>query len=593
MKKLDRFQGRKPHAIPERSRALKQPDPRPFRRDNFQGLVICVLIVGSVLLLYGFRASALTGDSLNYAYSAKTGSGLFHPHHLLFNPIVRMLFAVISSVCRACDVVVAAQIHNIFWAVVVILAIYLIIRHIMASVTWGAAAAVILLLGKGFWAYSTQVQVYIPALGCLAVITALLILGDRFVRTVPGVLAVSLLFSLSIFYHQSSLFFAIPLGYFLTAQKYRDEKKVFPIIFSLTGLVVLAAYILAFLSIAGPKTLNAFIRFCLSYAFLPNPDWATLKNISPRGVGHLILSQARDVVFLSRQWYVPGAVTFGMGLGSLGIWHVRQILKRRNDAELRIFLLLWLLPIYIFLLWYAPGAYELLIVTIFPLLVLFFVALQDVWPAMKSSTRRIFAGAAVAFILALGLLNFRLAVLPAHVSRGSDYDEARLLNMWAPQDSTIFSDWYLQQHLRYYFQRETALEVDIPLFCFYRHLPLPEQYSVDAARAVVISPAYLFPETEISKVVKLNGFQSPSEWLSFMEWLFQFENDSRKRLTSCRSFEVVNLGSGYLALSPARMKVDGLKGLLENLDAQIRQRLSDPVPHFFNWYLKNPELPGK
>jgi len=64
-------------------------------------------------------------------------------------------------------------------------------------------------------------------------------------------------------------------------------------------------------------------------------------------------------------------------------------------------------------------------------------------------------------------------------------------------------------------------------------------------------------------------------------------------LTSCRSFEVVNLGSGYLALSPARMKVDGLKGLLENLDAQIRQRLSDPVPHFFNWYLKNPELSEK
>jgi hypothetical protein len=29
------------------------------------------------------------------------------------------------------------------------------------------------------------------------------------------------------------------------------------------------------------------------------------------------------------------------------------------------------------------------------------------------------------------------------------------------------------------------------------------------------------------------------------------------------------------------------------LDAQIRQWLSDPVPHFFNWYLKHPEYRGK
>jgi hypothetical protein len=137
------------------------------------------------------------------------------------------------------------------------------------------------------------------------------------------------------------------------------------------------------------------------------------------------------------------------------------------------------------------------------------------------------------------------------------------------------------------------LEADIPMFCFYRHLPLPEQYSVDAAWAVVISPAYLYPETEISKVVKLNGFRFPSEWLRFMEWLFQFEYDSQKRLISCRSFEIVNVGSGYLALSPTRMNVDGLKGLLENLDAQIRRWLSDPVPHFFNWYLRNPESLGK
>jgi hypothetical protein len=137
------------------------------------------------------------------------------------------------------------------------------------------------------------------------------------------------------------------------------------------------------------------------------------------------------------------------------------------------------------------------------------------------------------------------------------------------------------------------LEADIVLFCFYRSLPLPEDYAVDRTRPIVISPAYLYPEAEISRVVLLNGYRNPSEWLRFMDWLFQFDYDAESRLASCRSFEVINLGLGYISLSPVRMNVDGLGDLMEKLDTQIRSRLSDPVPHFTNWYRKNSRLGPK
>jgi hypothetical protein len=49
----------------------------------------------------------------------------------------------------------------------------------------------------------------------------------------------------------------------------------------------------------------------------------------------------------------------------------------------------------------------------------------------------------------------------------------------------------------------------------------------------------------------------------------------------------MNLGLGYLTLSPVRMNVDGLGDLMAMLDTQIRTRLADTVPHFTNWYRKN------
>jgi hypothetical protein len=41
------------------------------------------------------------------------------------------------------------------------------------------------------------------------------------------------------------------------------------------------------------------------------------------------------------------------------------------------------------------------------------------------------------------------------------------------------------------------------------------------------------------------------------------------------------------------MNVEGLGDLLEKLDSQIRLRLSDPIPHFLNWSVKNPGFSRK
>ena len=42
--------------------------------------------------------------------------------------------------------------------------------------------------------------------------------------------------------------------------------------------------------------LGRFVRFCLAYAFLPNPGWGTVRNVSVLGLGRLIHSQIRDII---------------------------------------------------------------------------------------------------------------------------------------------------------------------------------------------------------------------------------------------------------------------------------------------------------
>ncbi|MFQ5719858.1 MAG: hypothetical protein ACE5IK_09955, partial [Acidobacteriota bacterium] len=79
------------------------------------GAVLALLVVG---VLVGFRALSQTGDSLAYAGAIRSGARLWHPHHLLFSPIVRVLYLALRSIGLGVDAIVAAQIHNAVWAAV-------------------------------------------------------------------------------------------------------------------------------------------------------------------------------------------------------------------------------------------------------------------------------------------------------------------------------------------------------------------------------------------------------------------------------------------------------------------------------------------
>ena len=99
---------------------------------------------------------------------------------------------------------------------------------------------------------------------------------------------------------------------------------------------------------------------------------------------------------------------------------------------------------------------------------------------------------------------------------------------------------------------------------------------------MIVSSSFVTPEHNF---YKFNGYSHPSEWLAFMEWLFKFEYDSDGKLIACREFEVVNSreGTSYIIFGAFMIKVEGLDGLFQILNNQIKTLPDEKKNPFQSW----------
>ncbi|MGD0783480.1 MAG: glycosyltransferase family 39 protein, partial [Candidatus Aminicenantales bacterium] len=242
-------------------------EKRPFFRPGF--LSGALLAASSFVLLFSTRAAAQYGDSLNYLWAAFTGRGLFHPHHIIFNFVVREMLLLSRALGLGLTPLDVAQLHNILWAVVAVVSVYAIGLRVFNSRLWPILAALGLLVSQGFWEYATQAQSYAPAAGCLALLVFILVRKpvDHF-RARDWAL-IALLLAVAVLYHQGDILFVLPLAVFILASAVRRGWRPLLATAVLSGAFVLAAYATALVSSGGERTVSGFIRFVFSYAYHP------------------------------------------------------------------------------------------------------------------------------------------------------------------------------------------------------------------------------------------------------------------------------------------------------------------------------------
>ncbi len=565
-------------------------------------IVLVALPVLTVLLLLSLKASQQTADSLDYAVSARTGRGTYHPHHLLFVPLVRVVREGVAVLGMPSDPVAAGQLHNVFWAVVAVLSMFLLAEHLLSSTSGGLMAALFLLLARGFWLYSTQMEAYVPATGSTALLVVWLLRRERGPAAPLIGLAVSLLVTFCILYHQSNVLICVPLAYWLVGAKGgRDPKRLW--ILGLSGVMVLLAYLLAFWhadvegsmpqlpTIGSDSALGRFVRFCLAYAFLPNPGWGTARNFSVLGVGRLIHSQIRDILTFPwslRFLVIPG---FALALAGLVSWHAVQARRSAVLAAERRFLLIWLLTFYAFFLWWFPGEKEFFIVTLFPLILLAALALNDFLkhgPVRRGPRRAAVLALCSAALLLLGLVNASETILPYHRDRGPAFAAASTLAARLPTGCLVIGDFSVLQNLRYYYGRDRILEMAMPQFYFYRGLPLPDRYRLDAEECIAADLSFVRPDYSLGG---MDGYRDPAGWSNFAAWLLGISPDFSAEITSCRRFEGLGdiEGSPYLRLSSGRESVRGIGSVFARLDREVGKSPDDGQP-FQTWLNRAPRL---
>jgi len=547
-------------------------------------LSIIFIIILAVALLFGLRSAEQTGDALRYAVSIKTSDELFHPHHLLFVPFVQQFFLVLSALSSSVDAVFAAQIHNICWAVIAVISFYYVMARLLENNLAGLLAAVALLLSFGFWSFSTQVEVYVPAAGCLSLIFALLVSSHGRNFGLRETLLASLLLSLAIFYHQTNVLFCVPLGCYLLVSYGKGGVRAFSLAAAVSGFVVLVIYIIVFICVTGDSSPGGFVNFCLQYTYHPNPNWGNLENLGYSGIATMSFTQLRNIATVPYRLSDICGPLFGLFTAAVILWNVLRSIRRASYYKIRIMLVVWLIVYYLFFLWWYPGNQEFFIATLLPLLSLSFLSVRDIVCRFNAENTwiKIAAGATAAFVLVMFFVNITV-ITRMHRSRGAEYDMAEKVAAMAPTDAWICVEYFVMQNLRYYFEKDSVLDVEMPLTWLYNDMAIPDNYRLPPQKEIIVPVMYVVPEYPVGGV---DGNKRPDKWEEYLKWLFTIEPNPKSAEVRFREFYIQAGDDGdlYLRLSKTAGQSTAINELLADLDEKIRSLTNDETDMFQAWY---------
>ncbi|HZW03869.1 MAG TPA: hypothetical protein VFF68_08075 [Anaerolineaceae bacterium] len=555
--------------------------------------------LAGALVVWGLfltRAAEQTRDSLVYALAAKTGVEVFHPHHLIYTPAIRLLYKALQPLCPTCDAVLAGQIHNILWAAVGLLALFALLKRVWNWQVALAATALFLAL-RGVWELATQTTMYVPGAAVLTLLSAVLVTGrPRAMLLSPARTALLAgLLALAVLYHQANVLFVLPLGLYLLAAGGKAGGRGWAVVVGLAGLVVLTAYWLVYLASGAEASLAGFIDYCLAYTSeiclgglckASPAGWGSLANLSPDGLKLALGSLAWNLVVVPAQLETPAAAALGLGLLALAGWHLRQLVRRAPDGPLRLFALSWLAVTFVFFWWWLPDYQHPFVVALAPLTILGIVALCDLTarPANDRAVERLAVGVIACAALLVGGRNYQVRILPLHQSPGDAYWEAAALSAAAPPECVFLTSYRTWNHLRYYFDRLSAVQARHPLSFFALGERPPAQYDLSGRSCVFVSTTFLLPtymEDDYSDD-PVDAYQNPERWLAYLTWLLDVRPAGPAPALASRDFSVVRFEEGdpYLRLWPTRRTVDGWVVLLSQLDAALEA----PTQPFLTWY---------
>ncbi len=390
-------------------------------------------------LFFWLRAANQTPDGLSYALAVRTGVDMFHPHHLLYVPVARLIHLVTGT-----DPILATLWQNLFWVVVLAMAAWRLAARILPGRAAPVLAAVALLSVRGVMIYSVRIETYLPAVACLTLATVLATGSPSRRWLLVPVLA------LAVLYHQTNVLFALPLLVLLRTGGFLSRSQSAGVLIR-SGALVLVPYIFAAGRAAHPQ---GFWGWTLNYARAPIEAWGSFGYFSWQGLSALAASQLRMILPVPEAFGTPGSVIMLVVLVFLAAWHIGNLRRGAEHRPLRLFALVFLAVYLLFFLWWMPSDTDFFVVTLLPLWLLTMILITDLPPRVRSQS----AGWVLVALLAAGNLIF--TIRPMHLDPGPGRRQALALDRSAPATAEIVAGYAVQQEILYFTSRTNVHEAE-------------------------------------------------------------------------------------------------------------------------------------
>ncbi len=483
-------------------------------------LTAFLLAMASLLLLFSFQSEMQEGDSLSFAYDISVGKGMAHPHHLLFSPIVWLIFKAGGLFISDFTAMGAAKVHNILWGSAGVTLAYYTGKKIFGYRYAAVLLSLSMLISLHYEIFSTICEVYIPAMACTIAVFYFSTTAEGVISKRNSLLAVVFL-SFAILYNQASILIvpALILYYYLV-----NRKGILHIL--IAGVLILLLYIASYSLQENNISVTGFIKFVFAYLVNAEPEWGTTSNFSVRGFSQLLHSQLSVIVKIGDNINSNPVFAFGAFMSVAFQWHIIQCFKTKHFRRLRILLLSWILSYYIFILWWTPG-YELLIPMIFPVLLLFTWVVADLINIIIEGKYFPFEKFVLGFVVAVTVyLLIRVWTInyPEFVRYHNSPDPARLEADWDMKNIEpgyqIIQGYGPQIGLLYYHHYHETIEVNRFLSCFFFNEKMEDYLKLKPGKGRLIPIWYLNPYYEHGNV---SGIKQPKDWMNFFNYLFDYE----------------------------------------------------------------------
>lgn len=555
-------------------------------------LVCLAFAIPAFYFLYRTRAMNLYRDSLLYALAARTGQGIFHPHHLLFVPIIRVLYLFFIRLGISVNTVWVGQIYNISWAIATVLIFLIILKKTMRSQVW-LLGALALFFSRGFLELATQTTFYVPALGSLALVILALVYQNENHRRLKNWVFLFLSLVWAILIYQGSVLILIPLAVYFSLKK---DIKIFGH-FLLTGLLVvlliMTIYWLCFNLLPNywlftdylphyGHDYQSFMHYLTQYKGVAFQEWGNPGHLKMKGLFQALASQVWNIYCAGK-----GEVKVLVGLLAILLGLILSRARKLNDplGHFRLLCLVWLVTYFVFSWWWLPRYQHPFLLNIMPIWFLAGLILNNILEkTVKTKTiKNILFLTVLVGLVWLGKNNFQRRILVLHRFASKNYLDAARLAEISPPDVFIQETYETMLHLRYYFNRDKIINHDNLIDDCYGNVPFDPPGNLYLTKTrMIINNKYLRPWY---KIYFFSGYRNPAGWLRYMAYLFDWQTDKSGQVTSGRYFKIIHKAEDtFVLIEPSRIKVANWEEFIRRLEQKVNYGRKIKEDDYSRWF---------